>query len=68
MLIIKHWFRTDSSGPFNFPVYNINLQLQIGVCQDPRKTLTFVYILIYNNQALSHYVKVEIFKGLGEKF
>jgi hypothetical protein len=60
--------QTDSSGPFDFPVYNLNLQLQIGVCQYPRKTLTFVYIYTYDNHTLSNYAQLKIFEGFGEKF
>ena len=68
MLVIKQRFRTGLSGPYDFTVYILNLQLQIGVCQDLRETLTFVYIYTYNNHALSRFVQLKIFLYFGEKF
>ena len=46
----------------------INLQHQIGVCQALRETLTFVYILIYDNHPLSYFERLKIFEGFQEKF
>ena len=45
----------------SFPVYIVKLLLGSGLCQYPRKYLTFVYISVCDNHTFSRIAKLIIF-------